>query len=169
MSSGNFSALLFPINGWVLGNGRYAAEFWVGSHPDLRPCDLSQDSRVRGWVRPEAPSPLSLASGARHPLKTAKRHGLHSGFIPLLLENETARNREYFLLQGHVVKWKALYDKLPPDDSWAWSTTLTESTGKQESSRMSGRRSTRVLREATPRRQSLRLERQTILCPTHSG
>jgi hypothetical protein len=53
-------------------------------------------------------------------LKTAKRHGLHSGFIPLLLENETARNQEYFLLQGHVVKWKALYDKLPPDDSWAW-------------------------------------------------
>jgi hypothetical protein len=40
--------------------------------------------------------------------------------MPLLLKNETARKKEYFLLPGHVVKWKALHGKMPPDDSWAW-------------------------------------------------
>jgi hypothetical protein len=40
--------------------------------------------------------------------------------MPGLVQNETARKREYFLLEGHLVKWKALYDKFPPDDSWAW-------------------------------------------------
>jgi hypothetical protein len=40
--------------------------------------------------------------------------------MPLPLENETARKQEYFLVPGHVVKWKALYGKLPPDHSWAW-------------------------------------------------
>ena len=24
------------------------------------------------------------------------------------------------MLSGHVVKWKALYGKFPPGDSWAW-------------------------------------------------
>jgi hypothetical protein len=121
VSSGNFSALLYPINGWVLGNGRYAAEFWVGSHPALRPCDMSQESRLRSWFsNEEPPNDFVFASGARHLLETASRHQLRQIFMPGLVRNETARKREYFLLAGHLVKWKALYGKFPPDDSWAW-------------------------------------------------
>jgi hypothetical protein len=38
-----------------LGTGRYASEHWVGSHYDLRPCDVSPTSDLTFWWRQSPP------------------------------------------------------------------------------------------------------------------
>jgi len=80
----------------LFGLDRYSDEHWIGSHPDVRPCDLSQ-------------APISWGGpGARDPTD------------PLTLDVDE-RKRDYFLLPGQILKWMRLYGQVPSNSSWIWS------------------------------------------------
>jgi len=110
------------------GIGRYAAENWAGSHPDIVPCDFS-DSFVPqptaadntldflSWVnqtRTTADPAWSLrwSLAPKHPIKLPDRQ---------VRTNERMRLTEYFLLAGHILRWYELYDNVPGNDSWVWA------------------------------------------------
>jgi hypothetical protein len=90
-----------------LGLGRYAAERWAFSHPDIKPCDLL---RMNG-ITPEAfdsgnwtPAPLRRAP--RTPPKGMGLLYYHSSFSRL---------------DGRLFEWKYLYGKAPANTSWVWN------------------------------------------------
>lgn len=105
------------------GLDRYAVEHWIGSHPDLRPCDMDPVGSLPAIFRRNAgvdsvASTFNFSLAPRHPgfavtnvLRGHER--LHA--------HPEDRLREYYLLPGHLLKWNALYDaRWPVDDSWVW-------------------------------------------------
>ena len=113
-----FRTTLYFSDGWTWGEGRYAAEFWVGSHPDLVPCDVAETAAVKDMMRAStAPLNFSYAVTPRFAV-IEKRHMLRQG--RLLALNATLRDREYYLLAGNLVKWQMLYGAVPEANSWVW-------------------------------------------------
>lgn len=103
------------------GLGRYADEFWIGSHPDVQPCHLDacgdlfkcylqkrgSEESLRLTVGPQAGPPLAQES-----------------YFETIgdLRNDTQRSRrEYYLLPGLLLKWLTITGKGPPPESWVWS------------------------------------------------
>jgi hypothetical protein len=78
------------------GTGRYGALHWVGSHPSMVPCDLTDDlAKWWGkfsWSLFPRPSPSRL---------------------------DPIREHQYNYVGGNLFKWFGLYNEGPPDDSWA--------------------------------------------------
>lgn len=104
---------------WSLG--RMAAEIWIGSHPDIVPCDLSEKTNIWYWLRryrDEAEFKWSMFP--RHNLlnnwNTVRRPHLKE-----ILDHDVRRKTEYFLLPGMILRWQELYNQTPPADSWIWS------------------------------------------------
>lgn len=89
----NMTFIILPAYESMLGIGRFAAEQWIGSHPNFSPCT---DQRVRSKL-------LSKVNGDT--IKDAAR-----------------RHMEYFLLSGLLWKFATIYNDtlIPPDDSWVW-------------------------------------------------
>lgn len=103
-----------------LGVGGYAMEHWIGSHPNLLPCDLTNQS-LSFWL-----------NYARNPVpKFALHKSPHVRGAPFSSDvlanedrvraNERLRMREYHLLPGNLLKWFELYGKAPSASSWIWS------------------------------------------------
>ena len=145
--SGDFIMTQYPNDEpSFFGVGRYAAEWWIGSHPSLQVCDFSPslDSRssssAAGYDRtkdflnfvaetgkqrqeaeqqrqPYTPVHLNFTQNAPHfTYKLPKPKALKTK----LAQDPTATKREYFLLPGLLYKWINLYQKVPPQDSWVW-------------------------------------------------
>lgn len=100
------------------GLDRYSSEHWIGSHPDLRPCDCDPTKYMWTYLlKRKKPDELAWAIAPR-----AK--GSPDGVSPhmkTLHTNKDLRIREYFLLAGNLIKWFSLYNQAPPPDSWAWT------------------------------------------------
>ena len=110
------------------GIGRYAAETWAGSHPDIVPCDFSRSFEPHvsaadntldflKWVNETktaaAPaSSLKWGMAPKHPFKIPHR-GIRA--------SERWRLTEYFLLAGNILRWYDLYDSVPGEFSWVWA------------------------------------------------
>lgn len=113
----------------MMGRKRFAAEHWVGSHPDLQyPCDLSAQvtANMSEWLHPDGTQRLSSdnfrwGQTPSFPIDFEHwdyfRYGKRGHMV---LENPALRLRDYFLLPGQLLKWYQLYQKAPPPDSWVW-------------------------------------------------
>merc|ERR1711924_402212 len=91
-------------NGWY-GTGRYAQEHWIGSHPDIVPCDLN--AKRFQWRVQESKN-ISL--------KYAPRFDLSFFYSDVIAQGGRALN--YWQIQQ---KWKRIYGKLPGNQSWIHS------------------------------------------------
>ncbi|GKY94299.1 hypothetical protein MPSEU_000395700 [Mayamaea pseudoterrestris] len=93
----------------VFGLGRYGAENWIGSHPDIRPCDCvntrSPLAITKGQVKM---GDLELVKGRR------RRHYAKIMRVP------AARIRDFHVFGGMLMKWYALYGRAPGPSSWVW-------------------------------------------------
>jgi hypothetical protein len=110
----------------LFGVEHFALEHWVGSHPDLQPCDVSGNhagdlnaSTANG--RNENDFVWSMAP--HHPLLDGPSYwwALRQSKINTVLTDKERRMREYFLLPGFLHKWIYLYNETPPASSWVWS------------------------------------------------
>ena len=99
-----------------VGTGRYAAERWVYSHPDVRPCSSL------GWTT------ISKATLDFAP-QLVKEPRLRAQFSPL----KDSRYRNSFArLEGRLFEWDYLYGKKPPSDSWIWNYYRNHQSGTEE-------------------------------------
>jgi hypothetical protein len=104
---------LFKEDDNTVGRGRYAAEHWVGSSPNIRPCDLSNTWNIQYWQRRNRPlTEFNFSMVPRHPANIHNKR---------IRTQENIRMREYFLLPGNIFKWLTLYHTVPPPASWVWS------------------------------------------------
>jgi cytoskeletal protein RodZ len=105
---------MFPDESWYYGTERFSNEHWSGSHPDVRPCDLSA-RHISYWQRKDRSNyAMEYALAPREPIESNVRD------FPVPL-SESVRMREYSLLPGLIFKWYALYNQVPAADSWIWS------------------------------------------------
>ena len=131
----NQGRLLVSINRMLMGHSRHSMEAWVGSHPTVRPCDMSTDPDMRDWIhydRFDAAAPLVEPDGTDTVLKwalfprnnfwTAVNHS-SPPFRPRRYKKVETRLRDYNVLGGMLLRWKDVYGEttMPPDDSWIWS------------------------------------------------
>lgn len=102
------------------GLGRYADEFWIGSHPDVRPCHVD----TCGWLgdcyhaRRASQDSLQLHVGPQD-----GPPGYATAFferIDDILDDPHKSRREYYLLPGLLLKWMTINGKGPEPDSWVW-------------------------------------------------
>jgi hypothetical protein len=121
------------------GRGRYAAEHWIGSHPDMRPCDLSRTSDVAFWWNGDkllksaintsekdeevVPSLLDFQMAPRQTslLGHSWIHVRKLASIREALESKELRIKDYVLLAGSIHRWLGLYNATPAPSSWVWS------------------------------------------------
>lgn len=134
---------IFPDRIDFFGLDRHAIEFWIGSHPEFKPCDLSGSvhtlvgSRATAehystrrllhqkesyafdyWRNADRPSQnfqLEVTPGRLEGPFDYNASKLH-----FVVRNESLVRREYYLLAGHVHRWLFLYDDVPRADSWIW-------------------------------------------------
>jgi hypothetical protein len=98
----SFVRTMFPDESWYYGTERFSNEHWSGSHPDVRPCDLSA-RHISYWQRKDrSKDTMEYALAPRESIEENVRG------VPVPL-NETVRMREYSLLPGLIFKWYALY------------------------------------------------------------
>ena len=103
----------------TLGLGGNAMEHWVGSRPELLPCDLT-DEPVSFWMKkPRNQESLRLFYGP---------HSMDAPYVSInrdkesqLMSTDRLRMREFYYLPGNLLKWLTLYERVPPDPSWAWT------------------------------------------------
>jgi len=108
-----------------MGSFRYAAERWVHSHPDVQPCDLSDDVHFT-WGYDHVPPPdfkIDLQPAPRFPLKVyaqqfkAPGYGCHYSFN---IERKVVQVFEKDAILFHLEVCQGLYDKQPPSDWYGW-------------------------------------------------
>jgi hypothetical protein len=144
-------ANLYKAEPWFLGLERYAAELWVGTHPDLQPCDVSVTADNEYWTRSSSSTanheksddiildefvwsmaPRSYSENTSTSKSTAGNNNNNNLDAPwlrldpqqrdLVLSNETLRMREFFLLPGLILKYHILYNgTYPSNSSWVWN------------------------------------------------
>jgi hypothetical protein len=95
----------------ALGEGRFAAEQFVGNHPRLIPCSFTKPEDAIGsfWeVDPPGrfESHLIRAVGPK--------------FIKHTLKVKSDRLKEWYLLPGILWRYNVIYNEPPPFDSWIW-------------------------------------------------
>jgi hypothetical protein len=120
---GVLQSLLLRDRPDYFGLDRYAAEHWIGSHPDLRPCDMDAVS--------ERPQDIFKRHAPVDQVDQAFQFGLaprHVGFAvghnfeahQRLRNSEEDRKKEIYLLPGRIYLWHKLYKRAPPATSWTW-------------------------------------------------
>jgi hypothetical protein len=116
----------FPAEPDRYGLDRFAAEHWIGSHPQLVPCDLSDTASIHYWYTQDRnQTELNFAMAPRRPLRAPlKLWPVMTDMKKVklkVLNSPELRSKEYFLLPGYIFKWYALYHEFPPASSWVWS------------------------------------------------
>lgn len=120
-----FGGVMFNETISTLGATRVAMEHWIGSHPSIKPCDLSPYALISKWnygegkwfrwyfeFRAAPPRHPILSDWVRIRPKEAKR----------VLQDKASRVREFNLLGGRLYRWSKFYPgALPGRDSWIWS------------------------------------------------
>jgi hypothetical protein len=115
-----FATNLFTDRSDHFGIERYSMEHWVGSHPHIKPCDVSDKSLdLADWTQGER-SAEEFKWGMAPRRKTAPIDN-NPNAQTIVYGRRANRMREYYLLPGNIFKWFALYNETPPHDSWIWS------------------------------------------------
>jgi len=122
--------------------GRYSNEHWIGSHPEIRACDItpSNHTGLFSQLAPQdAEKVIALADSLvqpapRVPLFEGKwyrfRRNLLKGEVAWAQEHNHSRPHSYFLLPGILYRMHYFYGNHqsngtgccfpPPPDSWIW-------------------------------------------------
>ncbi|KAL7566070.1 hypothetical protein ACA910_009856 [Epithemia clementina (nom. ined.)] len=125
----NFTNHLYPTRynrGDVWGTGRFANEHWIGSHPDLIPCDVST-LHFRAWMKESyLKMNFSWSMAPRRSLFTNPPgylpHVSDNAIVKVIQEEPELRRYEYSLLAGSLYRWIGLYNQTPAfPSSWVWS------------------------------------------------
>lgn len=108
------------------GLERFAMEHWHGSHPSLaKICDLSDSYNRAVWDRKKRrerrEDDWHFGMFPRHSATAAWSHGYSHKLVDHIMDDESKRKREYFLLPGQLMRWYELYGEFPPSSSWVWS------------------------------------------------
>jgi len=101
-----------------LGLDRYMDEHWVGSHPDVVPCDMDPVGNLLDafhGILQESEFEWSMG-----PRNTGICGGIHDKLQGAVRNNADLRRRELLLLPGLLTKWYILYGRAPRDNSWVW-------------------------------------------------
>jgi hypothetical protein len=120
---GVLQSLLLRDRPDYFGLDRYAAEHWIGSHPDLHPCDMDAVSeRPQDVFKRHAPvdrvdNTFQFGLAPRH-VGFAVGHNFEAH--QRLRNNEEDRKKEIYLLPGRIFLWHKLYERVPPATSWTW-------------------------------------------------
>lgn len=113
---------LFHPHDNFFGTSRFASEHWIGSHPSVRPCDVSMRPSIDDWRRQEwNTSEFDWAMAPRFGVDAPWAHWFEETRRKTVLSSPSMRHREYFLLAGSLFRWYELYDQAPPPSSWVWS------------------------------------------------
>lgn len=92
-----------------VGKGRYAAEHWVHSHPNVKPCDLYRNEHF-SWgyegLKEFDPKDFKLKPAPRYKLDQWPDGGDYSDLVHRLKE------------------YRLLYNATPADDWWGWNFWL---------------------------------------------
>jgi hypothetical protein len=106
---------------YTFGLDEYAMEHWMGSHPSVKPCDVSNSTEIFYWRQAPRLDEFQLGMFPRVPLyKYSEMRNPEKSWLLPVLKKESWRKRELFFLPGLIFKWIALYNKLPPQGSWTW-------------------------------------------------
>ncbi|GKY97073.1 hypothetical protein MPSEU_000665800 [Mayamaea pseudoterrestris] len=112
-------ALFTPEGKDYFGLERYAAEHWVGSHPDIRPCDCLPNRKLAAQTRIKySLADLEFQKGLRDYLPAT---GYRPSLFQRIMSDPAARIREYYVFGGMLMKWYALYGRAPDPSSWVWT------------------------------------------------
>jgi hypothetical protein len=122
----------------VLGLDRFSVDFWLGSHPNILPCDVSGSSEqdltywrgLPGTTEAGKDTDKQTLASAQHeygPVVPALTHDFGSPFFfnravyDRVMANPRLRVPEVTFLAGHVFRWFQLYGKVPDASSPIWS------------------------------------------------
>ena len=103
------------------GLDRYSDEHWIGSHPHVRPCDVDPGGSV--WNYQQRQKTIHDFQFSLAPRRT-RGPPFRGFYLPTTIPRfvlKQVRLREYYYLAGNLLKWFALYNQAPLDDSWAWT------------------------------------------------
>lgn len=104
----NMTFTLFDMSyEYSLAQGRFAAEYFIGSHPDLVPCEGYTDGSFS--MVPSKPF-----------LRTAMSYINRTAYNELMMEKGGSYN-EFFLLPGLLWRWHVMYNSTPSNSSWVWT------------------------------------------------
>lgn len=118
-----YSTRIYNPRCYSLGLERFAAELWIGSHPELVPCDLAATVDINYWKNTPwqgAGGNVSFALAPRIPITSKDWQNLKHDRMERILQKRHLRLREYFLLPGVLYRYAVLYQQLPKDSSWIW-------------------------------------------------
>ena len=99
-----------------VGLGRYAAEHWIHSHPNVVPCDVLPQKYRYAWGYGNIPS----ASEKWEP-------DIHVGPRFARATNSSPTSAKWLSLEGRLFEWKQLYNSSPASDSWVWKFYANDS------------------------------------------
>jgi len=118
-----YTTKLIRFNERILGSYQHSTEHWIGSHPDLKPCDVApRDINIIENGNVNSMSRYSLGQAPRRssaPLGTFNSEGDAEAELKFRLKRDVAL-REYYYLAGNNFRWHRLYDTMPSDNSWVW-------------------------------------------------
>jgi len=96
-----------------IGTGRYAAEHWVYSHPEVKPCDLYTDpSFVWGYDN------LPETGDFEKDLSVAPRFNNRSAYVKTPDPHCPGRG---FSLKMRIAEYQLLYNRTPGESWWGWN------------------------------------------------
>jgi len=119
---------LFDFDPELLGLSQYNTLHWIGSHPNLKPCDVApvKYSWFGGLI---APNDYSSSKSYDFRWALAPRRSSAPLDTPLALArqledkvrtDEAKTFQEYWYLAGQIQKWHSIYGTVPREDSWVW-------------------------------------------------
>jgi hypothetical protein len=117
-----------------LGQGRFASEHWVHTHPNVNPCELySSDHWVWGYtctLRLDVNGKFERARAPRFPISTYYRPYKQFKQLPMWIS-----------LLYRLFELRMLYNETPTADSWVWDfydLNVSESARSAESTESCG-------------------------------
>lgn len=117
-----YSSRIYNPACYNLGIGRFASELWIGSHPDMVPCDLAGVADIDYWKTvPWETSSLNTTFGLapRFPITDTWQNLKHDR-LNRIQEKPNSLLREYYLLAGVLYRYAEIYQQLPGKSSWIW-------------------------------------------------
>ena len=115
MSFHNKSMWMIHRPSW-LGIKRYAMEHWLGSHPDMNPCDVfSPKDGVPSIMYDNLKQKRVFADSVTANLQEAP------GVTFLQFWTHQYRLHPWYRLKGREYEYKELYSKVPPRSSWFYT------------------------------------------------